>query len=185
MKKYKIIFLLSAILMLTACSDLLDVNISKNDYQQNSLTSLIVPDVSGVSFEDAEMILKLNGFEVDAVTFKEKTNFEDGLVVETNPKVGSVVVSNKVEIFVATDFIYEVENYIGENYFLTKSKLENLGLVVEVLEKNFLDNEEFIIVDQEPIIGTKMKKGDKVILYVTNLDFLNQDYLEDNGRLKK
>ncbi len=80
---------------------------------------------------------------------------------------------------------YVVENYVGQNYYQVKSKLENNKITVVENRKNDEKREKDIILAQDTPEGTKLVQGgySKVILTVsdgpvliTMTDFSNNDY---------
>lgn len=168
MKKYKFLLLVCLIFIITGCSFSVEIS-KKNDNNKNDDTSFInVPDVSGMTKEDASNILELNGFKIGNVYFIASSNYEEGLVVKTESDDEDVI-----NLFVATNSSYEVEDFVGKNYIEVKTKLEYLGLVVEVNEKSYLTlYEDLTIVEQEPKVGTILNEGDKVILYIPKVEKL-------------
>ena len=60
-----------------------------------------------------------------------------------------------------------IDNYLNKNYLEIKSKLESLGLEVNIVKKENNFYEKDIIIDQSPKYGIKVNKGDLVTLYVS------------------
>ncbi len=170
MKKYKFLLLICLVFIITGCSFSVEVS-KKNDNNKKNDTSFInvIPDVNGMTTEDASSILELNGFKIGDVYFIASSKYEEGLVVKTESNDEDVI-----DLFVATNSDYEVEDFVGKNYIEVKTKLEYLGLVVEVNEKSYLTlYDDLTIVEQEPSVGTVLNEGDKVILYIPKIEKLD------------
>ncbi|OFW60361.1 MAG: hypothetical protein A2W01_00650 [Candidatus Solincola sediminis] len=54
-----------------------------------SLGPLTVPNLVGLSLEDASMVLESRGFRVGEITYREYADFTENRVVETDPPYGS------------------------------------------------------------------------------------------------
>jgi serine/threonine-protein kinase len=54
-----------------------------------SLGPLTVPNLIGLSLEDAKMVLKGRGFQVGQITYRELSNYSPNRVVETEPPYGA------------------------------------------------------------------------------------------------
>lgn len=184
MKKYKLFLILGLIVLATGCSLSFEIDTansnSKLDEDASSF-SLVVPDVSGMILEDAQSILKLNGFDVEEVLLVVNVDYEEGLVIKTEPAAGKKVDEEApIKLYVSSDSTYEVEDYTGKNCLEVKEQLEALNLVVEVKEKSYLTTyEEFTIVEQEPSVGTILSSGDKVILYIPKIEVIYPDFVEE------
>lgn len=176
-------------MLVTGCSLSFEIDTTNNDSkldEETSSFSLVVPDVSGMTVEDARSILKLNGFDVEKVLLVVNVDYEEGLVIKTDPVAGrSVEEGTTVKLYVSSDSTYEVEDYIGKNYSDVKEQLEALNLAVEVKEKDYLTKyEEFTIVEQEPNVGTILSSGDKVILYIPKVEVLYPDFVGEEWTLE-
>lgn len=134
-----------------------------------------IPDVYGMEISKAEKMLKKYGFKIDS---KKKANDEvdEDLVIETEPsknryaKKGSTVViyyssgSQKIEI----------ENYVGQNAYEVKAKLELLGLKVTIEEKEVDDSTQYkdkeqLIIEQSIDENKKLSKGEGIVLYIPKI----------------
>lgn len=159
-----------------------------------------IPDVVGMTVAQAEDVLEDKGFEVKAKTKKEVSDeIEEGKVIETDPEIGRTVKKGtKITLTVSKGSEkITIEDYVDKNYFEIKAKLENLGLKVEVEEKDVSDKEnvkENIILGQDVKAGEMLEKGDTITLTIPNIyqtypDFVNEGYTvvdvrsfcEDNG----
>ena len=150
-----------------------------------------VPDVYGMEISKAEKMLKKYGFKIDS---KKKANDEvdEDLVIETEPsknryaKKGSTVViyyssgSQKIEI----------ENYIGQNAYEVKAKLELLGLKVTIEEKEVNDSTQYkdkeqLVIEQSVDESKKLSKGEGIVLYIPKILSTYPDMVTDAWSLDR
>ena len=148
-----------------------------------------VPDVSGLSVEDAEEILLQKGFTVNTTTEKISSDeYDEGEVVKTEPEAGrSIKKGKEITIYESTGSeIYVIEDYTGKNYIEIETLLESMhGLDVKIEKKSITitdDTDEQAIVDQSLKAGTEVRKGDSIILYIPDVyeeypDFVGEDWL--------
>jgi beta-lactam-binding protein with PASTA domain len=54
-----------------------------------SLGPLTVPNLVGLSLEDAQMVLKSRGFKVGEINYREDANYSPNRVMETDPPYGA------------------------------------------------------------------------------------------------
>ena len=185
MKKYRFLLLICLDFIITGCS--FSVEVSKKSISNKDNTSEIIPNIVGLTEEDATSILELNGFEIGEVFLINDDKYEDGLVVKSETEFG--VVSKKgtvVNLYIASNSSYEVEDFTGKNYIEVKTKLEYLGVIVEVREKSYITlYEDLTIVEQETSVGTKLNEGDKVILYIPKLEELYPDFVQEEWKISE
>lgn len=150
-----------------------------------------IPDVYGMEISKAEKMLKKYGFKIDS---KKKANDEvdEDLVIETEPsknryaKKGSTVViyyssgSQKIEI----------ENYVGQNAYEVKAKLELLGLKVTIEEKEVDDSTQYkdkeqLIIEQSVDENKKLSKGEGIVLYIPKILSTYPDMVTDAWSLDR
>ncbi len=150
-----------------------------------------IPDVYGMEISKAEKMLKKYGFKIDS---KKKANDEvdEDLVIETEPsknryaKKGSTVViyyssgSQKIEI----------ENYVGQNAYEVKAKLELLGLKVTIEEKEVEDSTQYkdkeqLIIEQSIDENKKLSKGEGIVLYIPKILSTYPDMVTDAWSLDR
>lgn len=151
-----------------------------------------VPDVSGLTVEDAEEILLQKGFTVKAETEKMASEkYESGEVVKTEPAAGrSIKKGKEITLYESTgSAVYVIEDYTGKNYIQIQTLLENVhGLNVKIEKKSVEITEqtdEQAIIDQSIKAGTEVKKGDDITLYIPEVyeeypDFVGEEWtIED------
>ena len=127
-----------------------------------------------MSIVDAERTLKELGFTINT---ENKTSASDtvkeGLVLKTEPMSGLTRKEGTVITLVISSGLEGVilEDYIGQNYYEIKGKLEANGLVVTVEKKEVDDKEitENTIIEQSPGVGTKVIKGGTVKLTIPDV----------------
>ena len=152
-----------------------------------------VPDVTNKEVAEAIKILKGKGFKYETEK-KDSDEIKKGRVIETSPKAGSTKKKGStIKIIESTGTSsYTLEDFTGENYHAIEEKLKNLGLDVKVEKKSvenssdYVGNED-IIIDQEPKFNkdekTKLKKGDKVTLYIPDIVSTYPDMVSEGWTL--
>lgn len=135
-----------------------------------------IPDVSGMSVVDAETVLKDADLEVATETIGMVSGeYSAGLVVKTDPIAGrSVKPGTVITIYESLgEEKYTVEDFTGQNYLTVQTRLEEVyGLEVTVKKQTVTDAEgldDQVIIAQEPEVGTELKKGDRVTLYIPDI----------------
>lgn len=135
---------------------------------------VIVPNVANLSIIDAEKVLKDSGFEIASENKLESSStVKEGIVIGTDPISGvsrkkgttiTLIVSSGEEGIV-------LENYVGSNYYEIKGKLEASEIKVTVEKKEVDDKtlKENTIIEQSPVAGTKVVKGDTVKLIIPDV----------------
>lgn len=135
---------------------------------------VVVPNVTNLSIIDAEKVLKDSGFEIASENKLESSStVKEGIVIGTDPISGvsrkkgttiTLIVSSGEEGIV-------LENYVGSNYYEIKGKLEASEIKVTVEKKEVDDKtlKENTIIEQSPVAGTKVVKGDTVKLIIPDV----------------
>ena len=145
-----------------------------------------VPDVSNLTVIEAEEKLKEAGFEVAVETKKEESDkVEKGDVIKTSPQAGrSVKKGTTVTIYESIGKeVYVVEDYTGQNYIEVQTLLEKVyGLEVAVEKKDVDDTDNYEaqeIIGQSVEKGKELVKGDKITLYIPNIEDIYPNMVED------
>lgn len=146
-----------------------------------------IPDVSNQTVVNAEKMLKAAGFEVELKTVSIASDaVGKGKIVKTEPKIGRLVKKGTtITLYESTGTQYiELEDYTGKNYASVKSLLETVnGLYVLINKKEVDDPNKYdpdLIIDQNPAKGTKLTKGDTIILYIPNIIQKYPDFQAEN-----
>lgn len=159
----------------------------------SKVPEVAIPDVSGLTEEVATKKLEKVGLTVAPKVIEEESDEVDkGLVIETNPKIGKTVKEGTEVTLTVSKGAEEVvvEDYTGKNYIEIKTKLEMKGIVVEVSKKDasVINDDNQLIVDQSVSQGEKLKKGDKITLYIPNVvkeycpDMVNEGWTESKAK---
>ena len=88
-----------------------------------------VPNVANLTVIEAEEKLKKAGFEVSVETVKEVSEeVEKGDVIKTSPAAGrSIKKGTTITIYESVgENVYEMENFVGENYIEIQAILDSL-----------------------------------------------------------
>lgn len=136
-----------------------------------------VPDVSLLTVEAAESQLKKVGFEVELETIKQSSETVPiGYVIKTSPSKNRLIKKGTIiKIYESTGVeLIEITDYTGLDYDEVRDSLLLSGIIVKQ-EKRTVENIEtyrdksnqIIGQDQEP--GTKLQKGDEIILYLPDI----------------
>lgn len=146
-----------------------------------------VPNVSGLSVSEARKAIEKEGLKVGATIKNDYTEeIEKGKISKTSPKAGATVKKG------ATITLYkslgsekiEVADYTGKDYNKVKAELEVKGINVLIENKEVDDKSKYVgkennIIGQSVEIGTKLVKGDNIILYIPNISTVYPDFVKD------
>ncbi len=138
--------------------------------------SIKVPDVSNMEVGKAEKKLQDKGFEVATkIKVVNSDKIKKGKVVKTDPAAGRYVKEGtKITIYKSKgEKTYTIEDYTGKNYIEVQTELEKIyHLEVTVEKKTVEDGEDYDkqqIIGQSLAAGSKVKKGDSIILYIPDI----------------
>lgn len=150
---------------------------------------IVVPNVSNMSIVDAEKTLKDLGFTISVETETAPSDtVKEGLVIDTKPTNGvtrkrgtsiTLIISSGEEGVI-------LEDYVGQNYYEVKGRLEANGLIVTVEKKEVDDKTitENTIIEQSPTIGTKVLKGGTVKLVIPDVITKYPDFVSEGWTLE-
>ncbi len=137
---------------------------------------MAVPDVSNLSVTDAINKLQDAGFKVsDEQKEIADEKIKKGNVVKTNPAAETKrVKGTSVILYISTGSnLFEMENFVGQNYLEVKAKLElnNINVIIEKkdVDANTKVNENEVL-EQSVKPGTKLGSKDSVTLYIPNVN---------------
>ena len=136
-----------------------------------------VPNCAGDKVSQCEKKLQNVGLEVRTnIKSVASSKIKKGRVVRTDPENGrSVKEGTKVTIYKSSgEETFEIQNYIGENYIEVQTILETqygLDVTVERRDVDASDREydEQEVIGQSLAVGSKVKEGDSIILYIPNI----------------
>lgn len=172
-KRKKIIIILAAVFGVIALILLFVFLIYPKLTEKDSIR---VPDVSNMTVGKAEKKLQDKGF---VVATKIKTvnsdKIKNGKVVKTDPAAGRYVKEGtKITIYKSKgEKTYTIEDYTGKNYIEVQTELEKVYHLEVTVEKKTVDNgadyDKQQIIGQSLAKGSKVKKGDTIILYIPDI----------------
>ena len=150
-----------------------------------------IPDVYGMEISKAEDMLKKAGFKIESKS-KSSDEVDENLVIETEPtknryaKKGSTVT---IYYSSGTKKI-EIEDYVGQNVYEVKAKLELSGIVVVIEEKEVTEYEKYegkeqLIIEQSVSSGEKIASGEKIVLYIPKILTTYPDMVTDAWSLDR
>ena len=153
--------------------------------------AVTVPDCTNMKVSSCEKRLQEAGFEVNSTIETAPSSLIDkNRVVKTEPEKGrSIKQGTVVTIYKSSgEDTFPLENYIGENAIKIKTLLETKYELVVTIEKKEMEDttkeyDEDEIVAQSLEVGTKVKKGDTLILYTPNIVDTFPDMVEEGWSL--
>ena len=134
-----------------------------------------IPDVKGMTVEQAESTLEDKGFEVSGKTKKEASDdVDEGKVIGTDPEVGeSLKEGSEISLIVSSGSEkIEIDDYTGEDFDKVKEELEDAGIRVlsDFKDVSASENvEENTILEQDVEPGTKLGDGDTITFVIPNI----------------
>ncbi len=150
-----------------------------------------IPDVYGMEISKAEALLKKTGFKINSKG-KASDEVDNNLVIETNPTKNRYAKKNTVItiIYSTGSTKLSMEDYVGQNAYEVKAKLELSGIVVNIEEKEVDDSTKYegkeqLIIDQSAKSGTKVASGEKVTLYIPKIVNKYPDMVTDAWSLDR
>lgn len=134
-----------------------------------------IPDVKGMTVEQAESTLEDKGFEVSGKTKKEASDdVDEGKVIGTDPEIGeSLKEGSEISLIVSSGSEkIEIDDYTGEDFDKVKEELEDAGIRVlsDFKDVSASENvEENTILEQDVEPGTKLGDGDTITFVIPNI----------------
>lgn len=129
-----------------------------------------VPDLIGLTLEQAEMKAQQEGFKVERGDLVEDPDAEEGTIVSQSPnpktqvKEGSTI---RVNICKGAGSA-EVPDVTGESEEEARKILLEAGFEVGSVDKGASDQEEGTVFDQSPQAGSKVERGSEVDLEISD-----------------
>ena len=173
-KKKKLIIILASIFVAIVLILLIIVFAVPHFSNKKAVT---IPDCTGDKVSTCEKKLQKAGFEVNSkIKTVASTDIKKNRVVKTDPSKGrSIKKGTKVTIYKSLgEETIELEDYTGKNAIEIKTRLEEkYGLVVTIEKREPADSnkdyDDDEVIGQSVAKGTKVKKGDTLILYTPNV----------------
>ncbi|NMC55827.1 MAG: Stk1 family PASTA domain-containing Ser/Thr kinase [Eubacteriaceae bacterium] len=129
-----------------------------------------VPNIEGMNIEQAKQTLKASGLKYDIALQQGSLVVPKDSVISQNPKAGEYIKkSMPVEIVLsAGPKEIVMPDVTGQFEVNARSTLENAGLIVSEVNKEFNDQYDVnLVYDQSPKANEKVLEGTSVILYVS------------------
>ena len=188
--KGKVINIILIVLVCVICFVLLLVGALALIFANKTEKEIKIPEVTGMTVVDAEKTIKDLGLEVNLENAYESSNtIAEGLVIKTTPQSGrSVTKEAKITLVVSTGEVgFEMGNYVGESFNTVEGKLKAEGMIVEkeskeITDKSFANN---IILEQDILVGTKLKKGSTIKFIVADATVEYPDFVEEQWSIDK
>ena len=139
--------------------------------------NVTIPNCQGLKVSQCEKKLQDLGLEVRTnIKSVASSKVKKGRVVRTDPEKGrSVKQGTKITIYKSTgEETFEIEDYTGQNYIEVQTILETqygLDVSIEKRDVDASDREydEQEIIGQSLAVGSEVKEGDSIILYIPNI----------------
>ncbi|HEM3576561.1 TPA: PASTA domain-containing protein [Streptococcus suis] len=142
---------------------------SKTTTSTSKSVTTEVPNVSDLTLEAAKLKLERAGFVVGTVNQEQTTNKPEGIVLRTNPQAGSKKAKGEtIHIIVTSKALPSLSNLVGETSEEAAEILRSMGATVEIKLENSQQVPSGSVIKSDPPEGTKIEKGSKVTLYVSN-----------------
>ncbi len=153
--------------------------------------SIRIPDVSDMSVSKAEKKLQDQGFKVAAsIKTVNSDKIKEGKIVKTNPAAGRYVKEGTVITLYKSkgEKTYTIEDYTGKNYIEIQTELEKVYHLEVTVEKKAVEDgtkydDDQLIIGQSLARGSKVKKGDSIILYIPDIVDSYPDMLKEGWNL--
>ncbi len=137
---------------------------------------IIVPDVAGMSINDAVKTLQDAGFNISDTQEKESSStVKEGLVSRTQPPANSKKAKGReIILYISSGSSkIEIEDYRGKDYKEVKGSLEAKGLQVIIERKEVDENQELpeenVVLDQSVEAGSELEEKDTITLYIPDI----------------
>jgi eukaryotic-like serine/threonine-protein kinase len=142
----------------------------------------VVPDVAGMTLDEARQALEAAGFRVIEAVTEENNDVTEGRVIRTDPSQGEEAgVQDPITVFVAganaapateADEVTAAPFVIGVSEATARQRIADAGLEVDVvyIDLPFGDSNDDIVLDQSPYVGERLSAGDTVTINVGRAD---------------
>ncbi|MEV6659022.1 Stk1 family PASTA domain-containing Ser/Thr kinase [Nocardia fluminea] len=130
-------------------------------YRSKGSQPVNVPDVRGKTAEEAASALTTAGLVVRETRVQFDKNVEGDKAIATEPAVGTTLQSGDTVTLIVSNAV-KVPNVMGQTVGNARSKLQQLGLRVEV--KSLTDSDSSLVIGQVPGFGSNVEAGSVVTL---------------------
>ncbi len=131
-----------------------------------------VEDFTGKTYEEiAKKYEDGETYIIEIGKEEQSEKYDEGVIIEQNPKGGKRFSENDLPLTITVTVSLGsgeiMEDYIGEDYADVEYKLEKDGYKVEIKERDSDKYDEGIVIKTIPSEGNRIKKGDRIVLYVS------------------
>ncbi|MGW5440127.1 Stk1 family PASTA domain-containing Ser/Thr kinase [Nocardia asteroides] len=130
-------------------------------YRSKGSQPVNVPDVRGKSAEEAAQALATAGLTVRDTRVQYDKSVEGDKAIGTDPAVGTTLQSGDSVTLIVSNAV-KVPNVMGQTVGNARSKLQQLGLRVEV--KSLTDSDSSLVIGQVPGFNSNVEAGSVVTL---------------------
>jgi serine/threonine-protein kinase len=128
-----------------------------------------VPEVVGLSIEEARAELRAAGLKVGEVTEEDSESVDEGDVIRQSPEPGfEIDAGDEVNLVVSTGpESVVVPDVINQSQDSAEAEITGAGLEVVVETAPSDDVDEGLVISQDPGPGTEVEPGDTVVILVS------------------
>ena len=139
--------------------------------EEDKSGKVAVPDVRGMSEEDAKALLNKKGLGIQVVTRKESKKYKAGKISKQTPEAGEKVSKHtKIEVVVSSGLVGSkkaIPNVSGMSETEAQNELEEAGFKVTSSFQYDDSVESGKVISTTPEAGTKAEKGSTVTMLVS------------------
>ena len=139
--------------------------------EEDKSGKVTVPDVRGMSEEDAKALLNKKGLGIQVVTRKESKKYKAGKISKQTPEVGEKVSKHtKIEVVVSSGLVGSkkaIPDVSGMSETEAQNELEEAGFKVTSSFQYDDSVESGKVISTTPEAGTKAEKGSTVTMLVS------------------
>ena len=137
-------------------------------YVSSGSEKVTVPDVTGMSQDQARNTLTQAGLSVGNVNTVDEAGATQGRVVSTSPEIGSEAKrGDTITLNIASGNVTIPDNLTGQAYTTVAAQLEALGLRVTVIQMPDRNVAAGTVTGVTPGEGSAVRQGSSITLYVS------------------
>lgn len=112
---------------------------------------VVIPNLEEMTLEEAELELSKISISIDEIVEEPNEEIEEGLIIRSNPVIGSSVKENtQIDLFISSGKeTLEFMDYANEDYQEVRAELTELGFTVESVEESSESVPTGIIIEQD------------------------------------
>lgn len=132
-----------------------------------NMTTVVIPDVTGMTTAEARAELQESGLTVSEETTENSDDIEKGQVIRAENQGTRVEKGSEVVLVTSLGETISIEDYVGQAWEETQKKLTEAGLTVKQKTANSNEFENGIVMAQSVEAGNKLNEGSSIILTVS------------------